>query len=289
MPIWQFWNKMTTITSSQTRNTVAPPRPNRLAWNFNAILAIAYRDFLKFLRDRARIFSTFLFPLIFIGFLGGGMQATFGGNTSYNFLAFVFTGVLAQTLFQSTAIGIISLLEDRQNDFSQEIFVSPISRYSIVFGKILGETLVALPQGLGIVLFGLVLGVSMTPLQVLGLVLTALIASLFGGAFGMMILGVMPSRRAADQLFPFVFLPQFFTAGVFVPLNNLPLPLEIVSLISPLRYAVDITRGFFYAGTPEADFVVLEPIWVNVLVLGVAFAVFLTIGTVLFVRAERNR
>lgn len=280
---------MTTITRTQARADSRPKPPNQITLNANAVMAIAFRDFQKFIRDRARLFSTFLFPLIFIGFLGGGMQATFGASSGYDFLAFIFTGVLAQTLFQSTAVGIISLLEDRQNDFSQEIFIAPISRYSIVFGKILGETLVALPQGLGIILFGFVLGVSMTVPQLLGLLLTGLIASLYGGAFGMMLLGLIPSRRAADQLFPFVFLPQFFTAGVFVPLHNLPLPLEIVSLLSPLRYAVDITRGFFYSSSPASSFVVLAPVWVNLAILGISFAVFLFIGTFLFVRAERNR
>lgn len=261
----------------------------RIGQNANAIFAIAYRDFLKLIRDRARILGTFIFPLIFIGFLGGGMQASFGGVGGYNFLTFVFTGVLAQTLFQSTATGIISLLEDRQNDFSQAIFVSPISRYSIVFGKILGETLVAFPQAAVIVAFGALLGVGMSGLQVAGLIFASVITSLYGGAFGMMLLGVMPSRRAADQLFPFVFLPQFFTAGVFVPINNLPLPLEIISLLSPLRYAVDLTRGLFYYGSPEAAVVVLEPVWVNLAVLTASFIGFMLVGTVLFVRAERNR
>lgn len=280
---------MTTLSQTQAQAELARPLPGRVTTNLNAMMAIAYRDFLKFLRDRARILSTFLFPLIFIGFLGGGMQATFGGNSGYNFLPFVFTGVMAQTLFQSTAIGIISLLEDRQNDFSQEIFVSPISRYTIVFGKILGETLVALPQGLGILLFGLVLGVPMNGAQIAGLVVTGLLAALYGGAFGMMILGVIPSRRAADQLFPFVFLPQFFTAGVFNPINNLPLPLEIVSRLSPLRYVVDMTRGIFYGGKPEFSRVVLDPLYLNLLVLALTFVVFMLIGTLLFVRSERNR
>lgn len=261
----------------------------RLAQNLNAIFAIAFRDFLKLLRDRARIFGTFIFPLIFIGFLGGGMQATFGSASGYNFLAFVFTGVLAQTLFQSTATGIISLLEDRQNDFSQAIFVSPISRYSIVFGKVAGETLVALPQAVVIVGFGALLGVGMDGAQVAALIAACLITAVYGGAFGMMLLGVMPSRRAADQLFPFVFLPQFFTAGVFVPINNLPPALEVISLLSPLRYAVDLTRGVYYYGSPAADAVVLFPIWLNLLVLGASFVAFMLIGTILFVRAERNR
>jgi len=32
--------------------------------NLNAILTIAYRDFLKFVRDRARLVSTFIFPVL---------------------------------------------------------------------------------------------------------------------------------------------------------------------------------------------------------------------------------
>lgn len=289
MRIWRLFKNMTTVTHERVRTEPAPAPRGSISRNLNALGAIAYRDFLKFLRDRGRIFSTFLFPLIFIGFLGGGMQATFGASSGYNFLAFVFTGVLAQTLWQSTATGIISLLEDRQNDFSQEIFVSPISRYSIVFGKILGETLVALPQGIGILAFGFILQVPMDAAQAVGLFITGLLAALYGGAFGMMLLGFVPSRRAADQLFPFVFLPQFFTAGVFVPLNNLPPLLEIVSLLSPLRYAVDLMRGAFYWNTPEYNAVVLFPPWLNLAIMSASFLAFMLVGTIQFVRAERNR
>jgi ABC-2 type transport system permease protein len=280
---------MTTITRSQAQTERVNKPLGGAAANLNAILAIAYRDLLKLLRDRSRIIGTLMLPLIFIGFLGGGMQATFGNATGYNYLTFVFTGVLAQTLFQSTALGIISLLDDRQNDFSQAIFVSPISRYSIVFGKILGETLVAVPQGIVIVAFGAILGVGINWAQALALAASVFVSALYGGAFGMMVLGVMPNRRAADQLFPFVFLPQFFTAGVFVPINNLPLPLEIVSLLSPLRYAVDLTRGIYYTGTLEYNFVVLMPAWLNLLVIALSFSAFMIIGTLLFVRSERNR
>src|SRR5690242_18163859 len=112
----------------------------------NAIIAIAFRDLTKFLRDRTRIIRTFIFPVIFIGVLGGSLQANVGRAIGYNYLVFTFIGVLGQTLFQSTAAGVISLIEDRENDFSQEIFISPISRYSIIIGKIFGESLVAITQ-----------------------------------------------------------------------------------------------------------------------------------------------
>ena len=95
----------------------------------SAVLVIAHRDFVKLLRDRARIVSDFVFPLLFIGLLGPALQAGFGSPGGLNLQTFIFTGVLAQTVWQSAALGVISLIADRDEDFSQEIFVSPISRY----------------------------------------------------------------------------------------------------------------------------------------------------------------
>ncbi len=255
----------------------------------DAILAIALRDLMKLLRDPVRMVTTFIFPLIFIGILGGSLQSSFGSVVGYNFLAFVFTGVLAQTLFQSTAQGVISLIEDRENDFSQEIFVSPISRYSIIFGKILGESLVAFPQGAAIVIFGLIIGVRISLSQMLGLLAVGLAICIFGGAFGIVMLSSFNSRRAATEIFPFIIFPQFFTAGVFTPIKVLPPYLEILSRISPMRYAVDLLRDVFYIGQPDYRAVTLDSSGLNLLIMSVLFAIFLIIGTALFVRNERNR
>ena len=154
----------------------------------NAILTIALRDFTKLLRDRFRLAMSFIFPTIFIGALGTSLQSNIGRFIEFNYLTFTFTGVLAQTLFQSTASGIISLIQDRENDFSQEMFVSPISRYSIIIGKILGESMVALVQAVGVVLFGLFM-VLFFPLDItvskLIISIPAIAAAcLLGGAFG---------------------------------------------------------------------------------------------------------
>jgi ABC-2 type transport system permease protein len=255
----------------------------------SAILAIAYRDLLKFLRDPLRLVSTLIFPVIFIGILGGSFEANLGNDFGYNYLVFTFTGVLAQTLFQSSAMGIVSLIEDRENDFSQEIFVSPISRYSIVFGKILGESLVAFPQGLAIVIFGLVIGVSISGFQLIRLLPVAIAASIFGGSFGMIVMANISSQRAANQIFPFIMLPQYFLAGVFSPIQILPWYLDFLSRISPMRYAVDLTRGVFYAAHPDYPDVVLEEPMINLTIMLGLFLVFMLVGTWLFVRSERNR
>lgn len=255
----------------------------------DAVLTIAYRDILKFLRDPVRIIASFAFPVIFIAILGGSLQRNLGANAGYNFLAFTFTGVLAQTLFQSSALGLVSMIEDRENDFSQEIFVAPISRYAIVFGKIAGEASVALAQGLGLIVLALLIRVPMSLRQILSLIPVSVAACLLGGAFGVIVLSRISSQRAAQQLFPFVFLPQFFLAGVFNPIKVLPWYLDLLSRVSPLRYAVDLMRGVFYAGTPEASKVVLDPVPLDLLIVASMFAVFLLVGTTIFVRGERNQ
>jgi ABC-2 type transport system permease protein len=255
----------------------------------DAVMAIAYRDLLKFLRDRTRIVATMLFPAIFIGALGGSLQVSFGPRADFNLLVFTFTGVFAQVLFQSSAFGLISLLEDRDNDFTQEIFVSPISRYSIVVGKIIGETLVAAPQALIVLVLALVLGIHLTPEQILGMVPTGLAACLLGGGFGLLVLANISSQRAANQVFPFLILPQYFLAGVFNPIGSLPPYLDVLSHLSPLRYAVGLVRGVYYAGTPDEARVVLDPPLLDLGVVIALFIVFLTTGTYLFVRRERNR
>jgi len=252
----------------------------------SAILALAHRDFIKLLRDRQRMVADFAFPLIFIGILGTSLQAGFGGNSNINLLDYVFTGVLAQTVWQSSALGLISLLADREQDFSQEIFVSPISRYSIILGKILGESLVALPQALGIIVFGFILQIHLGPDQLARMALALIVIALFGGAFGVIVLANLSSQRAANQIFPFVLLPQFFLAGIFNPIQNLPLPLDILSHIAPMRYAVDLLRDAYYGSTSR---IVLSDATTNLGIIGGLFVLFMVVGTFLFVRAERNR
>jgi ABC-2 type transport system permease protein len=255
----------------------------------SAVLAIAHRDLIKLVRDRARLVADLVFPMIFIGVLGTSLQAGFGEVSGFDLLAFVFTGVLAQTLWQSSALGVISLIEDRENDFSQEIFVSPISRYSIVIGKVIGESLVALPQGVAIIIFGLIIGIAMGPLALLALLPTMLMITIYGGAFGVLVLSRLPNRRAATQIFPFVMLPQFFLAGVFNPIENLPWFLDILSRLAPMRYAVDLMRNVYYGFHPEPVDVPIASLSTNLTVIGGLFVVFIVIGTALFVRAEQNR
>ncbi|MDZ4786751.1 MAG: ABC transporter permease [bacterium] len=259
----------------------------------SAILTIALRDFTKLLRDRFRLAISFIFPIIFIGALGTSLQSNIGKFIEFNYLTFTFTGVLAQTLFQSTASGIISLIQDRESDFTQEMFVSPISRYSIIIGKILGESLVSLVQAVGVLLFGLFMAfffeIDITIFQLILSLPAIFAACLLGGAFGTLVMAALGNQRSANQLFPFVIFPQFFLAGVFNPIKELPLPILILSRMAPMTYAVDFFRGLYYWGHPDYNDVVLYHPLMNFVIIAIMFTVMMSIGTYLFVKNERNR
>ena len=268
--------------------TGTPPR-RRWRANLSAIAVIAHRDFIKLLRDRVRLVSELAFPLILVLVLGPALQSGFGSPGGINLTFFVFTGVLAQTIWQSAVLGLVSLLADREEDFSQEIFVSPVSRYSIIAGKVIGEALVAMPTGVGIILIGIIAGVPLTPIVLLALVPVLFVVAIYGGAFGLLILANLTTQRQANQIFPFVLLPQFFLAGIFNPIHDLPPLLAILSALSPLRYAVELTRHVIYGLQPDVLAPELTPLPVILAVMAVSFIGFMVVGTLRFVGRERNR
>ncbi|TMC03660.1 MAG: hypothetical protein E6J35_06820, partial [Chloroflexi bacterium] len=148
------------------------------------------------------------------------------------------------------------------------------------------ESLVAFPQFIAILAFGIILGVPFTLEKIVALIPAALIIAVYGGAFGVLVLSRLENQRQANQIFPFVMLPQFFLAGIFNPIQNLPWFLDILSKIAPMRYAVDLMRDVYYAGGPSVPIFDLPT---NLAIIGVEFLVFIVVGTAGFVRAERNR
>ncbi len=260
--------------------------PHHELW---ALFAIAQRDLIRLLRDRYRLALSLAFPLFLIVGVGNVVGPLLEGTGSPGGVTFVFTGILAATLFQSAAAGIVSIVEDRETDFSRELFVAPVSRITIVAGKVVGESLVAATQGVGIVAVAPLLGVRISLPQALALVPPGLAACLLGAAFGLATVAWLPSQRTAMQVFTFLIVPQYVLAGVVAPVQALPAALDIVSRLMPLRYAVDLLRSVFDAGSPGLVAAAPESPIVDVLAVSALVVVLMGAGTWAFDRRERSR
>jgi ABC-2 type transport system permease protein len=255
----------------------------------SALLAIAQRDVIKLIRDRPRLAVNLAFPVLLIAGLGGLLQATVGKVTGLSTITLAFTGVLAASLFQSSAAGMISIVEDRENDFSRELFIAPVSRLTLLAGKIAGESAVAVSQGVCIVAFAIAFGVRMTGWQVLGLAGTGLACCLLGAAFGLATIAALPNQRSAMQIFQFLIIPQYVLGGVLVPLAGAPRLLGALAWLMPMRYCVDLTRAAFYAGRASYARVVIGGPVLDVVVIAALTAALLWAGAALFSHRERVR
>lgn len=255
----------------------------------SALASITYRDFLKFLRNKPRIMFSLVFPAIFIGVMGGSFQANFGSVIGFNYITFVFIGIWTQTLFSTTAQGLISMATDRDSNFTQELLAAPIPRFVILLGKILGESMAAFLQLIGVTIIAAVIGAQVSMPQILAMIPASILVALLGGSFGVIVMANLKDQQAANQVFPLLLFPQFFLAGLFTPVTNLPPILNILSHLTPLRYAVDLLRGCYYAGTPEYSKVVILAPWINAIIVLVMVVVFLTLGTYLYAKNEKDK
>jgi ABC-2 type transport system permease protein len=274
--------------TAQAAAARAPARGSvRPAAELSALVAIAQRDVIKLVRDRPRLAVNLAFPILLIAGLGELLQATVGRVTGLSTITLSFTGVLAASLFQSAAAGMISIVEDRENDFSRELFIAPVSRLTLLAGKITGEGAVAMAQGVAITGFAVAFGVRMTGWQVAGLAATGLACCLLGAAFGLATIAALPNQRSAMQIFQFLIIPQYVLGGVLVPLNGAPRLLSDLAWLMPMRYCVDLTRAVFYAGSPGYGRVVTAGAGVDLIVIAGLTVLLLSAGAALFNYRER--
>lgn len=271
---------------------ILEPQPGQRPLNrtWNAIVTIAAREIMRYRRDKAFLLFSVIMPILLVLGLEGPLQSNFGQAAGYSLVTFAITGILAMTLYEHTLQGILSLLEDRASDFTQELLIAPVSRYALIVGKILGASVVALAQGLLVLLLGIFFfQFPVSPTGLLLLLPVALLTCFSGGALGLLLLSLFNSQRSANQAIPLLLFPQFFLAGIFIPMRNLPWYLDLLSKITPLRYSVDLLRNVVYSGQPEYAKVALEGPLVNLVVVCALTLLCLVAGTILFVRSERER
>ncbi|MCE5214922.1 MAG: ABC transporter permease, partial [Methanobacterium sp.] len=126
------------------------------------ISALWRRELKRFLRDRSRLISSIITPILWLVIFGGGLGLSISTKSSFNYTQFLLPGIIAQTLlFTSIFLG-ISVIWDRQFGFMKEILVAPIGRVSIFAGKMFGVATAAIIQGIIVIVLGFLIGIPLT-------------------------------------------------------------------------------------------------------------------------------
>jgi ABC-2 type transport system permease protein len=214
--------------------------------NWVAVYVLWLREMKRFVRAKSRIVGAVAMPLFFLLFLGMGFNrmAVPGLGKQVNYILFLVPGILGMGLLFSSTFGGLSVLWDREFGFLKEIMVAPVSRLSIVVGRIAGGTTTGLIQGILILAVAFALGFTVPSVVALflGLALMVLIATTFLG-LGLIFASKMRDMQGFSVVMNFVIFPLFFLSGALYPLGNFPAWVRVLSYADPLTFGVDGLRG----------------------------------------------
>ena len=264
-------------------------KKSRIFRELNTVITVMARDMTLFFKSVSTPILSFLMPLLMMGAIGGNLAQNMASGLNFRFGPFMLVGMLVNMLFMMTSMNMTSFVDDHQIDFMQEMLVSPVSRYSLVVGKIFGSMFAAILSLAGTLIVGLIMGITLSAGQLLLILALAPLMCLSGGALAMILIGLIKSKTAANMAVSFITIPQMFLSGAIIPINHSDGALFVLSRCLPMTYCIDLVRAVLYAGTPEYDNVVMFNPLLNFAVIAALTTVFLVIGTFFFARSEKNR
>ena len=133
------------------------------SWRYDLATAnvLWRRDLMRFLKQPSRIIGAMGQPLIFWFVVGAGLSPNFEiANLEMDYQAYFYPGVVLMVLLFAAIFSSMSVIEDRRIGFLQCVMAGPGSRMSLVLGKCLGSSSVAIIQALLFVALAPVAGFS---------------------------------------------------------------------------------------------------------------------------------
>lgn len=244
------------------------------------IYTLILREVKRYLRERTRLVSSFVQPLLWLVIFGAGFGSSIRGGAvvGFSYQEFIFPGIIGQTLLFTSMFMGISVIWDRQFGFLKEILVAPISRVSIFIGKMLGVSTDSMIQGTIVLMLGPLIGVKITPAMVIAVIPLMLLITLGMVCIGLTLASFMSSLESYGTIVTFVNLPMFLLSGALFPVNNLPSWLQWAVYVNPLTYGVDALRTVILG----MAYVSPIPLYVDVIFLLVFDAVMMIVGTYSF-------
>lgn len=214
----------------------------------NALLPVYtlwWREQVRFFRQRSRVFGALVQPLIFWALFGAGLQASFrpatgGRETSY--VEYFFPGTVVLILLFTAIFSTISVIEDRREGFLQSVLVAPVSRATLVLGKVLGGTTLALVQGTLLLVLAPAVGISVGLPRLLDAVAIQFVIALALTSLSFCIAWRMDSTQGFHAIMTVFLMPMWLLSGAFFPAHGAPAWLAWVMRLNPLTYGTAALR-----------------------------------------------
>ncbi|MGH2818863.1 MAG: ABC transporter permease [Actinomycetota bacterium] len=214
-------------------------------------VALSRRSIVNVTRQPVQIVPALVFPLLFMSMSSAALQESTNlpGFPASSFMQFLFaTTVVQGALFGSIAAG-EDMATDIEGGFFERLISTPVTRTSILVGRVAGAMTVAFFQAwlfFGIVsLFGLELEGGIA-----GMLLLAIVASILAGGIGALTVSFAlrtGSSEAVQGSFPLMFSLMFISSAFF-PRELMEGWFHDVATINPFSHMIEGLRAQVISG-----------------------------------------
>lgn len=205
----------------------------------NTVIALWKRGLKAFIRNKTGLVFSLIFPFFFVYVFG----AIFKNDFIENPIAYMLSGVVITTVFESALNLASSTVDDMVSGFMKEVLVSPAKRVHVALGQLLSAATVATVQGVMILVVGLLIGIKFhnitTPLFVL---LSMIFIGMVFSGVGLFMATKVRNGQTFQIVKATVTMPLTFLSGAYIPLSMLPDTLRAIAYINPMTYATAFFR-----------------------------------------------
>jgi len=219
-----------------------------------AVKIVCHRELVRFLGNRAQTMTWLIQPLLFLFALGTGLESLSAASTDgVDLRTFIFPGVLCIAVLFTAMISAATLVWDRELGFLRELTIAPVSRTSILLGKVLGGTIIASTQGAIVLALAGLVGVPYDPVLLLGAYGLLVLLAFTVTSFGVLVSVQIKQAQTFSSVMQLLVFPMFFLSGALYPVSELPGWLALLNRIDPLTYAVDPMRRLVFSHLDVSD------------------------------------
>jgi ABC-2 type transport system permease protein len=179
------------------------------------------------------------------------------------FVPGIVVNIIMQVTLMLTAMAIV---REKEIGTMEQLMVTPIRPVELMLGKTLPFALIGLVDMVLVVVASLVLfrvPFRGSGLLLLGCAVLFLMTSLGAGLF---ISTISKTQQQAMMTTFLLFQPFFLLSGFTFPVRNMPVSIQYLTYLNPVRYFIEIVRGLFLKGSGVA---VLWPQMVALAIFGV--------------------
>ncbi len=245
---------------------------SRLRANVRVVNALGLRSIRQTFRRPQLMAPIVVFPTILLAIQTGGAGGAVdlpGFPQVQSFLQFMLAGAMMQSLMLAGNSGGIALAVDIEMGFTDRLFAAPISRFTIVLGRLAGTGALGLFAALWFLAIGLIFGAEIESGVAGALIAIALVtgAALSVGGIGAAIALRTGSASVVQGLFPLV-LVVLFVSSAFFPLDLMIEPAKTIAEYNPFSVIVEGVRNPIISDIDASEVLAAALTTLGIFVLG---------------------